>query len=194
MSAQDHDAAVAAVSHLPHLVSSLLAAYLVEIPKRHVDIAGTGLRDTTRLAAGDPSLWREIAVSNATELAAALDAFDLHIHQMRSALTAVLEGRDSTGTQLMALLERGAEGRKLIPGKHGGPRTDFATVAVVIQDAPGELARLLQTAGAAGINVEDVRLDHEPGRPEGVAELAVTEQAAPQLTAILRAAGWTLGS
>jgi prephenate dehydrogenase len=194
MSAQDHDAAVASVSHLPHVVSTLLAAHLLGIPKGHVDIAGSGLRDTTRLAAGDPTLWREIVVSNVAEVAAAMNDFDEQVHVMRSALAAVLDGSDSTGSQLMALLEQGVEGRNLIPGKHGGPRTDFATVAVVIRDAPGELARLLTTAGEAGINVEDVRLDHERGHPEGVAELAVTPSTAARLTAILRSAGWTVAS
>ncbi|MBS3821406.1 MAG: prephenate dehydrogenase/arogenate dehydrogenase family protein [Planctomycetes bacterium] len=56
-----HDRAVATVSHVPHLLSSLLMSLpaTADLP-----VAATGLRDMTRLAAGDPEMWRDIALSN----------------------------------------------------------------------------------------------------------------------------------
>ena len=77
-----------------------------------------------------------------------------------------------------------------IPGKRGGPRRGFATVQVVIPDRPGELARLFQAAGEAGINIEDVSIEHSPGLPVGVAELSVRPEAAAQLSGVLAAGGW----
>ena len=77
-----------------------------------------------------------------------------------------------------------------IPGKHAGPATRYAIVQVVIPDQPGELARLFQAAGDAGINIEDIGIEHSPGLPSGVAELAVKPDAAAPLAAALSARGW----
>src|SRR5699024_7091608 len=65
MTAAEHDAALAAVSHLPQLVASALAGSLLPLPDGAVGLAGQGLRDTIRIAASDPALWAEIAVANA---------------------------------------------------------------------------------------------------------------------------------
>jgi prephenate dehydrogenase len=67
-------------------------------------------------------------------------------------------------------------------------------VQVVIADSPGELARLFAAAGAAGINIEDVRIEHSPGLPVGVAELSVRPEAAAPLSTALAAAGWPVAS
>ena len=77
-----------------------------------------------------------------------------------------------------------------IPGKHGGPAPDYAIVQVVIPDRPGELARLFEAAGQAGINIEDVGIEHSPGLPAGVAELTVAPEAVARLTSALAAGGW----
>jgi len=81
-----------------------------------------------------------------------------------------------------------------LPGKRGGPAPSYAVVQVVIGDTPGELARLFAAAGAAGINIEDVRIEHSPGLPVGVAELSVRPEAVPQLSAALAASGWPVAS
>ena len=60
-----------------------------------------------------------------------------------------------------------------IPGKHGGKPPELTVVQVVIADKPGELARLFTAAGAASVNIEDIRIEHSPGLPVGVAELSV---------------------
>jgi len=88
------------------------------------------------------------------------------------------------------LLDQGREGVARIPGKHGGPARDFAGVQVVISDRPGELARLFGAAAAAGINIEDVGIEHSPGAPLGVAELSVRPEAAGPLITALADAGW----
>jgi prephenate dehydrogenase len=65
----------------------------------------------------------------------------------------------------------------------------FDVVSVVVPDAPGELARLLADAAAAGVNVEDLRVEHAPGQPKGVVELLVQPAVAARLVAALTAAG-----
>ena len=63
-------------------------------------------------------------------------------------------------------------------------------VQVVIPDVPGELARLFRAAGAAGVNIEDISIEHSPGLPVGVAELTVRPEAVARLTQALAASGW----
>jgi prephenate dehydrogenase len=194
MSADEHDAALATVSHLPHLVASLLAAQLVGAADATVGLGGTGLHDTTRVAAGDPKLWTQILVANARHLAAALAAFAADVHRTAGDLERIAEGDRGAIAALTQTLQAGALGRAKVPLKRGEPAAGFATVPIVVRDAPGELAALLRTLGDAAINVEDVRVEHEPGRPVGVVELDVREDAVPALIACMRESGWQVYS
>jgi prephenate dehydrogenase len=64
-------------------------------------------------------------------------------------------------------------------------------VFIVVPDHPGELARLFADVGDIGVNVEDVRIDHDPGRPVGLVELQVSAAAADGLERALEDRGWT---
>lgn len=66
--ADEHDEAVALVSHLPQIMSSLLASRLQGTPLHALSLAGNGLRDTTRIAASDPTLWVQILGGNAEKV------------------------------------------------------------------------------------------------------------------------------
>jgi prephenate dehydrogenase len=99
-------------------------------------------------------------------------------------------GRPPSLKALAGLLEAGAAGVAKIPGKRGRPSGDDVVVQVVISDQPGELARLFQAAGDAGVNIEDVGIEHSPGLPVGVAELTVRPDAVAPLARALAAAGW----
>ena len=70
-----HDRAVAAISHLPHLVVDALVAAVVDMDPRFLDVAARGFKDTTRIAASDPAVWREIFQQNREALAEALAVF-----------------------------------------------------------------------------------------------------------------------
>lgn len=70
-----HDRAVAAISHLPHLVVDALVAAVVDMDPRFLDVAARGFKDTTRIAASDPAVWREIFQQNRAALGEAVGAF-----------------------------------------------------------------------------------------------------------------------
>jgi prephenate dehydrogenase len=70
-----HDRAVAAISHLPHLVACALVDAVVRDAPGALPIAARGFKDTTRIAAGDPRMWQEIFLANAGPLADVLGAF-----------------------------------------------------------------------------------------------------------------------
>jgi prephenate dehydrogenase len=193
MSAQRHDEAVAVVSHLPQVAASLVAARLTDVDDEVVALAGGGLRDVTRIAASDPELWQQILTGNAAPLRGHLAAMRNELDRAVAALDAVLDQGQAAGRDaLRDLVAAGNAGRDRIPGKHGGTATRYAVVVVVVPDAPGSLARLFHDVGAAGINVEELVLEHAPGRAVGLVEVSVVPAAREALTAALVGAGWTL--
>jgi prephenate dehydrogenase len=189
MDAHDHDRSVALVSHAPQLVASLLAARLRDGDGVALGLAGQGLRDTTRIAASDPALWVQILGANADAVAEVL-------RPLRDELDAVLralDAPDEPGSRrtLASVIATGNEGVARIPGKHGQDRR-FTQLTVKIDDAPGQLARLLTEIGEEGVNMEDLRLEHSPGAQVGFAEISVLPEAVHALATALEARGWTL--
>jgi prephenate dehydrogenase len=190
----EHDELLARLSHAPQLVASALAAAVADLPAGAVSLAGSGLRDTTRLADSDVRLWTEIITANPAAVAHALRAV---VGPLRE-LADVLDGGDpgAAASHAADLLRRGQAGRAMLPGKHGQRPIAWATVSVVVPDRPGALAELLAAVAGHDVNLEDLRVEHAPGQPEGAAELAVAPHAQGKLAEALRADGWsvTLGT
>lgn len=155
---------------------------------RPVDLAlsGQGVRDVTRIAAGDPQLWRQIIGANREAVTGLLTEIQADLARLIQALA------DDDREGLIGLLERGNVGTAAIPGKHGGPITPDTPVYVAVPDHPGELARLLADVGEIGVNIEDLRIDHDPGRPVGLVELRVADSSADHLHAELQQRGWAM--
>jgi prephenate dehydrogenase len=189
MSAVAHDALLARLSHAPQLMASALAGALVGLNRDEVALAGTGLRDTSRLADSDAGLWAEIVAANPLPVAGALRA----IIEPLSELIAVLDAADpvTAARAVHDLVSRGKQGRDLLAGKPGQAVVRWATVSVVVPDEPGALARLLVEAAEADVNVEDIRVDHSPGQPLGMVELDVAPDRGDSLERELVARGWT---
>ena len=72
LSPEEHDRAVARTSHLPHLLAALVAGRLADAPADHLALSGQGVRDVTRVAAGDPALYGQIVAANADAVGALL--------------------------------------------------------------------------------------------------------------------------
>ncbi|SPT53982.1 Arogenate dehydrogenase [Actinomyces bovis] len=205
MGSAEHDAAVAAVSHVPQLMSSLLAARLEDLPESALALAGQGLRDTTRIAASDPRLWAAILVGNAGPVAGLL-------RQVRADLDALIGGIEQAALDpaseqyaahggvetippgavgaVMDVMGRGNAGRSRIPGKHGGAPRRYTEVQVLVPDVAGSLGRLFSDVGEAGINIEDFSMEHSAGQSAGVAMLSVVPSAAQALEEALDSRGW----
>jgi prephenate dehydrogenase len=184
MTPEEHDHAVARTSHLPHLLAVLTAARLAGAPPEHLALSGQGVRDVTRVAGSDPAMWQQIVALNSDALRGLL----AEVREELDALQDAVIGGDREA--LGALLARGVAGTRAIPGKHGGPVAPTRSVFVSVPDHPGELARLFADAGASDVNIEDVHIDHDPGRPVGLVELVVEEGRAEHLLASLESRGW----
>jgi prephenate dehydrogenase len=196
MTPDEHDAAVAAVSHVPQIAASLVASQLRDLPSGAVALSGQGIRDVTRIAASDPNIWTQILAGNAPAVRGVLESLAEELDGVLEALRLLESDPDGGSVGARAVLARtvayGNAGRALIPGKHGAAPTTYATVIVVIPDEPGALGRLLRDVGEAGVNMEDLHLEHEIGQPFGLVELSVLPAAVQPLITALSSLGWSV--
>ncbi|WP_103535529.1 prephenate dehydrogenase [Streptomyces sp. SM11] len=196
MDADAHDRAVALVSHTPQLISSMVAARLEEADETVVRLCGQGIRDVTRIAASDPRMWVEILSANPGPVADVLAGVAADLAETVTALRGLHstdEEKRRAGTDAIEdVLRRGNAGRVRVPGKHGTAPTAYETVAVLIGDKPGELAAIFADADRAGVNIEDVRIEHATGQQAGLVQIMVEPSAAPVLGAALQERGWSI--
>ncbi|MFC7402118.1 prephenate dehydrogenase [Citricoccus sp. GCM10030269] len=188
MDAADHDASVALISHLPQIAASLVSSRLQETPASALALAGNGLRDTTRIAASDPQLWVQILAANAEEIRRILYG----VREDLDRLITTMEDPTAPGARLdiAQLMAEGNAGHARIPGKHGAPPQAFAVVTVIVDDTPGQISAVLHDVGEAGVNVEDLRMDHSAGHEVGMLEISVLPGRRQELTDALTAQGW----
>lgn len=190
LSVEEHDRAVALTSHMPQLISSILASELLDSDNQDLELGGQGLRDMTRIAASNPDLWTQIISKNSKSLAPLMRSMADRLNDAAEQIESVAGGGGLRG--LYQLLTEGNDGVSRIPGKHGGKNRGYQTVVVMVDDKPGELARLLQEIGSIGVNIEDLRLEHSPGAQIGLAELDVLPESMETLAKELNKLGWRL--
>ncbi|TFB51092.1 prephenate dehydrogenase [Cryobacterium tagatosivorans] len=189
MTAEDHDRGVALVSHVPQVVSTLMARRLTDAAASSLNLAGQGLRDVTRVAASDPELWVQILGANAKPVRDILIAYRDDLDRFIDALAD--PAAPGARRKLAEELAGGNAGVARLPGKHGQDRR-FVSMIVMVDDTPGQLARLLAEIGEVGVNLEDLRLEHSPGAQLGLAEISVLPEAVSRLTEELAARGWRI--
>jgi prephenate dehydrogenase len=184
LSAPDHDRAVARISHLPQIASSLIAKQLTGTPPEWMELAGQGLRDTTRIAGSDESLWKEIIYSNRGELQQLLTNLQNDLQLMIDSL--------EDPQQIAQLIAQGRAGKALIPGKHGGKAREYFYLPIVIDDKPGQLGAIFNECAAMDVNVEDLNIEHSPGQLSALITLALSESDAVKLSTHLTSIGWNV--
>jgi prephenate dehydrogenase len=184
LSAPDHDRAVARISHLPQIASSLIAKQLTGTPPEWMELAGQGLRDTTRIAGSDESLWKEIIYSNRSELQELLINLQNDLQLMIDSL--------EDPQQIAQLIAQGRAGKALIPGKHGGKAREYFYLPIVIDDKPGQLGAIFNECAAMDVNVEDLNIEHSPGQLSALITLALSESDAEKLSTHLTSIGWNV--
>ena len=179
MDADAHDRAVALVSHTPQLVSSMVAARLedAEETRRTAVRPGHPGRDPDRRPPTPGCGWTSSPPTPGPVADVLADvAADLDETVAGAARAAVAPTRPSArggAAGIEDVLRRGNAGRARVPGKHGAAPAVYEIVDVLIGDQPGELARIFADAGAAGVNIEDVRIEHATGQQAGLVQLMV---------------------
>ena len=181
-SVAEHDKGVALVSHLPQMVASLLASQLAAGQGSELELAGAGLRDTTRIADSDAALWAHILAGNSAALKPLLIS-------LQNDLSHAIENLDDPAA-MAQLISNGQRGRAVIPGKHGGKARNYIYLDIVIDDKPGQLAAIIEACAAAKVNIEDLAIEHTPGQQTGLITLAFSPEDSAIVAAHLEKEGW----
>ena len=184
MSASEHDEVVAKISHIPQILSTALAASLLNISEEKLNLSGQGLRDLTRLADADSKLWSQILLENRERLTPI-------ISELVSQLEAVQENLSQNSAEKMKdFLTKGKTGKAKIPGKHGAKAREYSFLPIVIDDKPGELARIFNECAKAAVNIEDLSIEHSPGQETGLITLALSSADCAKLSDHLEKLGF----
>ena len=184
LDAKTHDSVIAAISHLPQVLSSALAGSLGSVNPEDLNLSGQGLRDVSRLAESDPELWSRLLLGNSVEILPKIAEVINRLNNLSRAIE--IEDMDSVKN----FFESGRIGRNRIPGKHGFAKRDYTFLPIVIDDKPGGLARIFNECADIDVNIEDLSMEHSPGQPVGLVTLALSSDDAIKLQKHLVSKGW----
>jgi prephenate dehydrogenase len=186
LSAKEHDQTVAAISHLPQVLSTALAYTLDKEEVKSINLSGQGLRDLLRLSGSNPKLWSELLLANKEVLNFYLTAINQSISLVQQSLL------NNDRKSLEDIFSIGNKVYKSIPGKHGGQSRNYSYLPIVIQDQPGQLARIFDECAKIKVNIEDLSIEHSPGQQTGLITLALNENDAEKLSNHLQTSGWNV--
>ena len=154
---EQHDDAVAVVSHVPHIT----AASLMQLANRHTDeqkslmrLAAGGFKDMTRIAAGSPQLWCGIAFDNKDALVSGLDELCDIIGDFTEAL------EDDDRARFTQLLTESSDARRALPAAWVPSTERLLEVRIPMSDHPGVVAEATTITSSAGCNIQSIEIDH----------------------------------
>jgi prephenate dehydrogenase len=117
-------------------------------------LAAGGFRDSTRIALGNPDVWRDICISNRWALLAALKRFKVTLNALEEALAEPNPG------SIKEYLQQARDYRKTIPYRGRGILPELHEVIVLVRDTPGVIGNLAGLLGEAGINIDAIEIMH----------------------------------
>lgn len=176
MTAEEHDRAVALVSHLPHILAVALVNAVREHPEA-LRLAGGGFRDLTRIASSTGSWWSEVLTSNEDQVRTAVDLLQHEIGELTRSL--------EDPSHLDRLLSTARTSRD-------GMVEQQARVGVILIDEPGEIARVGRALETSKVDVRDFQLRHGEHGGGGVLTITVTPSGEGRLRSALEGQGFTL--
>jgi prephenate dehydrogenase len=189
LDADTHDALLATVSHLPHVLANVLvarAARLLSEEGERLPATGPSFRDATRVAGANTAIWRDIYLANADALVSAIDDTVARLDEVRAAL----EARDGGA---VAAWNDGAreERRRLLEADLAGGEVHELRVGV--PNRPGVVAEVALALGRAGVNILDMALYPAPDYSTGTIALWIAgERDAVQAQELVEGLGLTV--
>ena len=189
LDADTHDALLATVSHLPHVLANVLvarAARVLSEEGERLPATGPSFRDATRVAGANTAIWRDIYLANADALVDAIDDTVRRLDEVRAALTA-------GDAAAVAAWNDGAraERRRLLEADLAGG--DVHELRVAVPNRPGVVAEVALALGRAGVNILDMALYPAPDMSSGTIALWVAgDGRADEAQALVEGLGLTV--
>lgn len=185
----EHDLAVAAVSHLPHLLAATLVNTVAHIPgsEKILPLAAGGFRDTTRIAAGSPSMWRDIFVANREQVLKMLRRYRAELDIFENSIN------NENKEAIHDSLEKARVVRSNLPAKTKGYLPCLYEVVVNVPDQPGIIAGFTTHLAEAGINISDIEILRVREGEGGTIRVGfATEEEQEKAVRVLREKGYTV--
>ena len=152
---QYHDQTVAVTSHLPHLVAVNLMQAAAEYEEDNdliTSLIAGGFRDTTRIAAGDPEMWKDIFLNNRDLVLEAVEVFEDKLANFKRLI------QQSAVEELKEDLEQTRRERRELPMKKKGLLAANFELILTLKDEPNAIGRAASFLGEAGINIQDIEV------------------------------------
>ena len=189
VSPDEHDKVVAAVSHLPHIIS----ASLVNLVKDSDDnglmkqIAAGGFKDITRISSSSPVMWQQICLANRDQIIALLDRYIDRLSADRD----LLEKRSSD--ELYSLFDNARTYRDTVSNTPSGPIKSTFVVTADIADRPGTIAAMASLLAMHDISIRDIGINHNRELSEGALRIEFyDEKAMTSAIDVMRSHGYTV--
>lgn len=168
-----HDQIVGAISHLPHIIAVALVNQIVDYNETNTlyeNLAAGGFRDFTRIAAGDPVMWRDILVNNRDVVLELLRDWNGRMEQF----VQMLEQGD--GSSIEQAFQRAGDFRNKLPERRKGVLVATYDLYVDIPDHPGIVGRLATRLGEAGINLSNIQILESRADVPGILRLSFRDE------------------
>lgn len=155
VSPAEHDRIVAQISHVPHIMASVLSNTLdAGNSVGNATFAGGGFRDTTRIASGDPCLWKDIISYNREEILHSLVNIETMMNEVKQIITSVNDQR------LFEFLSRAKFIRDCLPQRGKDYLPALYNIIIDVEDKPGIIGQLTQIVGENHLNIREIEVLH----------------------------------
>lgn len=150
----EHDRTVAAISHLPHLAACSIMNTVAGLPEgeRMLTLAAGGFRDTTRIAAGSPEVWRDIFLSNRDFLLDMVVHYRVELERIERILS------ENDAAALSEWLRNARHARNKLPAQAKGYLRDLYELQITVSDRPGSIASVAGILYHQGLNIADIEV------------------------------------
>lgn len=167
LSPEEHDLIVARISHLPHIIAITLVNFIDKSKGiSYLPFVGGGFRDTTRIASGNPNMWKDILFANKKEIIEGIESFQSLLNEFKCYLK---QGKNEHAIQFL----RNAKSiRDSIPYYRRDYMSTLFEVIVSIEDKPGTIAELTQLISSNNINIKQIEILHSRQNEGGALRLA----------------------
>jgi prephenate dehydrogenase len=169
---QIHDRVVAAISHVPHIIAAQLVDQVAQLSSQaedgalYVQLAAGGFRDVTRIASGNPQMWRDIVLSNKATIRDLLSQWKDNVEHFLNLL------EQESGEDVELFFQKAAQFRDALPAKSRGAVRSVYEISLDVDDRPGVIGSIATLMGMHEINLTSVRLIES--REEDNGQLLIT--------------------
>lgn len=168
---QEHDKIVAMISHIPHLTAAMLVISLSLCDgTKYLPFAGGGFRDSTRIASGNPEMWKDIFLYNKTEVLRSIEGLQKNLSNFKYALYTEKED------EILEILGEAKRTRDKIPGRFTDYMPPLHEIVIDVEDKPGILGNLTRILGENNINIKDIEILHAREGEKGVVKIGLESE------------------